>query len=167
MDLESELAEPSRSRPRTEWSFDDLYIEKRPSLVRLAFVMLGDRQLAEEVVQEAFIRLHQRWASVEFPATYVHQIVVNLSKNQIGRLILERKTAENQAARLPKDADDTNDEYLWDALLALPHRYRVVLVLRYYEDLSVAEIADLIDARPGTVKSLIHRGLEKLKEAVQ
>ncbi len=169
------MAEPlDRSvRPRADGSragapsaeFRALYEERREPMIRVARLLTGSHEIAEEIVQEAFIRLHGAWARAENPPAFLHRIVVNLAKNHLRRAGLER----DRTPRLRVDqAVATNPELdeMWAALETLPSKYRLALVLRYYEDLSVDQIAHAMGVRPGTAKSLIHRGLAQLEKRV-
>lgn len=133
-------------------------------MVRVAFLMTGSNGQAEEVVQDAFIRMRSR-SGVADPASYLRAVVVNASRDLLRRRALQDRV---KPRLLSGDGTsvDTVDE-LADALGRLPHRQRAVLVLRYYEGLSESEIAVALGCRPGTVKSLAHRGLAALREVLE
>jgi RNA polymerase sigma-70 factor (sigma-E family) len=146
-----------------------LYARHAPDGVRLAYLLTGDQSTAEDLVQEAFLRMVGRLQflrEAESSWAYLRRTIVNLSKNHFRRRAVERSYVERQAAR-PSieaiDADVTTQAAMRSALLALPERQRCAIVLRYYEDLPDAEIADLLRCRPGTVRSLISRGLAVLR----
>ena len=132
-------------------------------MVRLAFLLTGSNAHAEEIVQEAFIRLRTR-AGLADPAAYLRAVVVNGCRDHLRR----RGIHDRAALRLVRDEAvvDQVDE-LGDALERLPGRQRAVLVLRYYEGMTEAEIASLLGCRPGTVKSLAHRGLAQLRGTLE
>ncbi len=145
--------------------FTELYLEHHDRLVRLAVVLTGSREIAEDVVQDSFVRLYNRWGSAEHPDRYVRQIVVNECNSHHRRAGRER----DRRAKLYV-VDATNDRQgveFEDVLMELPYRQRAAIVLRFYSDLSEAEIADVLGCRPGTVGSLIHRGLERLRKAIE
>src|SRR5688572_27520888 len=126
-------------------------------LVRLAYLVSGDRSAAEEVVQDAFVAVHASWDRVREPLPYLRQAVVNRCRSWGRRQQLERE-------RQPRPADPATivaDE-MWDALQTLPDRQRAAIVLRFYADLPDAEIAGLLDCRVPTVRTAVHRGLAKL-----
>jgi len=127
----------------------------------LAQVLLvtGERVLAEEIVQEAFIKFARSAGKKDEPAAYLRVIVVNLCRSQQRRTLIERRLAPKAS---PLSGVNEIDE-TWDVLRKLPFRQRSVLMLRYYEDLSEAEIAHVLGCRPGTVKSSLHRGLAALE----
>ena len=138
-----------------------VYRDRYVALVRHARLIVGSQAVAEELVQEAFIRLHRAWDRADEPRAYVHVIVINLCRTWCVRAERERSLTEaiEEPVALPPEYDDT-----WRAMMRLPEKYRTALVLKFYEDLAEAEIARLMECRPGTVKSLIHRGLGKLRE---
>jgi RNA polymerase sigma factor (sigma-70 family) len=140
--------------------FAALYDREHLRLVRLAFLMLGCREQAEEVVQDAFLHLHGHWAGVDNPGGYLRASVVNGCRDARRRLARYRDREPSLAA--PAETWDHPDE-LADALAALPARQRSVLVLRYYLGLNEPEIAAALDIRPGTVKSSLHRGIRRLR----
>ena len=145
-------------------SFEDVFRRESLGMVRLAFLMVGSRPLAEEIVQEAFARLLQRWGRLEHPAAYLRASVLNGCKNAHRRRAVERKHAARHAD-VPFGALET--DYLEDALAALPVKRRAALILRYYHDLPEAEIAEALGVRPGTVKSLVSRGLAQLRQVIE
>jgi RNA polymerase sigma-70 factor (sigma-E family) len=147
-----------------EHAFSDLYGTEHDRLVRLAFVLTGSREVAEDVVQDSFVRLYRRWRSAEHPDRYLRQIVVNECKSHHRRTGRER---DRRAMLYVVDSmPDRQGVELADVLLDLPYRQRAAIVLRYYSDLSENEIAEVLGCRPGTVGSLIHRGLEKLRKVI-
>ncbi|MGH9127959.1 MAG: RNA polymerase sigma factor [Acidimicrobiales bacterium] len=149
----------------SEWpaSLIDLYRAQYTPMVRLAYLLTGSSAVAEDVVQEAFIRVRARLGSVDRPVAYLRAAVVNGSRNHHRHVEVERRLAPLSAA--PEGFVDQVDE-LGDALATLPERQRTVLVLRYYQGLSEAEIAAVLDCRAGTVKSLAHRGLASLRKVI-
>lgn len=141
-------------------SFEAMFAEHRPPMVRLARVITGSNEVAEEVVQEAFVRLHRRWDQVENPPGFLQTVVTNLCRTEVRRSRLAmRRPAPTVVSINDPELDET-----WAAVCRLPFRQRAVLALRYYVDLSEAEIAQVLDCRLGTVKSAHHRGIAKLRE---
>ena len=137
-----------------------LYRRQRPAMVRLASLLTGSAVVAEEVVQEAFLKLHTQRRRPDNPDGYLRVVVTNLARSHLRRLRLERRVppADHGVSDLP-DVDET-----WAAVRRLPFRQRAALVLRFYEDLSEADIARTLQCRPGTVKSSLHRGLAALRK---
>lgn len=128
---------------------------------RLAFLLTGDLGTSEDIAQEALSRLAPRFGSVEHPRAYLRTVVVNLCSRARGRRARERETRERLGV---PDPAALHARELIDVIDALPQRQRTVVVLRYFEDLSEAEIAATIRCRPGTVKSLAARALATLRQ---
>ena len=129
-------------------------------MVRLAHVITGSNEVAEEIVQEAFVRLHARWAVVENPPAFLRTVVTNLCRTEVKRSRAERR-------RTPRAVDSIGEPELdetWARVCALPFRQRAVLALRYYADLPEAEIARILKCRLGTVKSAHHRAIANLRK---
>src|SRR5919198_4429220 len=146
----------------------DLYLRHADDAVRLAYLLTGDRALAEDLAQDAFVRLAGRLVHLRDPGAfdaYLRRTVVNLSRSYFRRKKLERaylKRAEGMVERdvagRPSSLEDR--EVLWRALGRLSERQRIAIVLRYYEDMSESQVAEILRCRPGTVKSLVSRGLD-------
>jgi RNA polymerase sigma-70 factor (sigma-E family) len=149
----------SEARTSAEDDFDRLYRSAWEPMMRLGRLLAGSTAAAEEIVQEAFLRIYQRDERLENPEAYLRTTVTNLSKSYLRRLRLERSASEREDIPvLNPEVDET-----WGALCCLPFRHRSVVILRFYEDLSIEEIARVLGCRPGTIKSRLHRGLEKLR----
>ena len=153
--------EPSGPLP----SFDTFFAEQHPRLVRVALLIVGSEATAEEIVQDAFIRVYRRWDGLENPAAFARVCVVNGCRDRLRRRARWR-------LRVPLVATDdsttdeprTGDDELVARVRALPERQRSAIVLRYYEDLTHAEIAEALGLTPAAVKSLLHRALENIRE---
>lgn len=149
--------------------FDEFVVGRSGRLLRTAYLLTHDWALAEDLLQTALVRAWSAWRRIEGdPEPYVRRILVNTYSSWWRR----RWRAESPAGELPEPTADgrhdphtqINDrEQLWAALLRLPTRQRTVLVLRYFEDLSEAEVADTIGCSVGTVKSQASRALAKLR----
>jgi RNA polymerase sigma-70 factor (sigma-E family) len=150
---------------------EELYVRFAPGGIRLAYLMTGDRTVAEDLVQEAFIRFVGRLHSVRDPGAfeaYLRRTIINLSKNHFRRRAIERSDLERQASQqrpVQEDRDVSAYEAMRLALLSLPPRQRAAIVLRYYEDLPEPQIAELLRCRPATVRSLVSRGLAALRQS--
>jgi RNA polymerase sigma factor (sigma-70 family) len=135
----------------------DLYRRQGEAMVRFARLLTGSDAVAQEVVQDAFLKMYQRGVAPENPDGYLRRTVANLCKSH---LRLERRLpAPDRFTFYDPEIDET-----WEAVCRLPFRQRSVLALRFYSDLSEAEIARVLGCRPGTVKSSLSRGLAKLRE---
>jgi RNA polymerase sigma-70 factor (sigma-E family) len=148
----------------------EMYERSAPGGFRLAYLLTGDPALAEDMVQEAFLRFVGRLHHLRDPEAfdgYLRRTIVNLSKDVFRRRGVERSYLERQTAELRgshTDRDVAEYESMRTALLSLPQRQRAAIVLRYYEDLPESQIADLLRCRPATVRSLVARGLEALRQ---
>src|SRR5918992_1457386 len=146
-------------------SLGPLYEAHAPAAVRLAYRITGDRVLAEDLVQEAFVRLATRFPDLRDPSAfgaYLWTTVTNLARSHFRRLSLERRCLE-RAWSTPVTTDPESQSELWDAVLRLPPRQRAAIALRYYGDLSVGQAADVLGCPAGTVKSLASRGIARLR----
>jgi RNA polymerase sigma-70 factor (sigma-E family) len=148
--------------PRTATSFEALFAREYGPMVRLAFLLVDTPELAEEVVQDSFVRLHERWEQVSNPGGYLRASVVNRARD-----VQRRRQRERRLPLRAVESSSLEADLLGDALAGLPAKRRAAIVLRFYEDLSEAEIAEVLGVRPGTVKSLIHRGLHQLREVIE
>jgi RNA polymerase sigma-70 factor (sigma-E family) len=145
----------------------------RADLVRLAAFIVGDRGTGEDVVQDVFVRMHQRRHPVDGDLLpYLRAAVVNSCRNAVRRRLLIRRHAEKHAPCPPLTAEEAamlseDRRQVLAALAALPPRRREVLVLRFYLELSEAETAAALGISPGTVKSTTARGLAALARALK
>jgi len=145
-----------------------LYQEHALGLVRLAYVMLGSRPSAEDVVQEAFYGLYRRWDWLSDPdraLPYVRSAVLNGCRSVLRRRPARDLEAVHQPAEISAEAAALTSEErreVMRALRRLPDRQRETLVLRFYLDEPEAEIARVMGIRPGTVRSTTHRALSAL-----
>ncbi len=149
----------------------DLHREHYRSLVRLACLLLDEQGAGEEVVQEAFVRVYQAWATVDQPVTYLRATVMNLARSRMRRRMVARRRVEpvSTAAISAEETvvlmDDQQD--VLHAMRSLPRRQRECLVLRYYLELSEAEIASTLGISNGSVKSHASRGLAALARRLE
>jgi RNA polymerase sigma factor (sigma-70 family) len=141
----------------------ELFADRHDALVRLAYLLTGNRAVAEDVVQDAFVQLHARQGEVRSPGAYLRTSVVNGSRMHHRRAARERARF---ADLIPLGVQSETTVVL-DALGRLSHRQRAVLVLRFYDDRPESEIAELLGCRPATVRSLAARGLAALRKAME
>lgn len=145
-----------------------LYHEHALGLVRLAYVMLGDRASAEDVVQEAFCGLYRRWESLADTGNalrYLRSSVLNGSRSVLRRRAVRRNRPSHLPPAASAEAAMLSGEERRGVMLAvrrLPPRQREALVLRFYLDLSEEEIAALMGIGSSTVRSATHRALASL-----
>lgn len=149
--------------------FGAVFEAHHAAVLRLAYLLVGDRTLAEDLTADAFARTYPRWrrGRIDDVGAYLRRAVVNGARSW-GR---RDSTARRYLPRLvePDVADDLSAERdrLWWALGQLSPRQRAVLVLRYYEDRSEAEIAALLGVSRGTVKTLASRGLARMRDLLE
>ena len=145
-----------------------LYRAQAVALIRLAYLMLGDRAAAEDVVQDAFCGLYRRWDRLTDPGSalpYVRSSVLNGCRTALRRRALGRRVTEYQPPSGSAEAavlGREEREEVMRAVRQLPDRQREALVLRFYLDLPDPEIARVMGIRPGTVRSATHRALKAL-----
>jgi len=143
-------------------TFEQVYAESLPWLVRLARVALYDSSRAEEVVQDAFATLYGRYARIDTPSAYLRVTVLNGCRSAN-----RRRAVAWRHRMVATDSVDDEPDHLLDAVRRLPTRRRDVILLRYYLDLTEAETAATLGIPIGTVKSTTHRALRNLKEAIE
>ena len=149
----------------------DLYARHSPAIGRLAYLLTGDVHLAEDLAQEAFVRAFGRFRDLRQPESfewYLRRTLVNLTRSHFRRQRTERDHLAKQPRRedgVPA-ADPSERDAMWRTLQLLPPKQRMAIVLRFYEDLTDAQVADAMQCPVGTAKSWIHRGLERLRSEV-
>ena len=153
-------------------SFDQFVHEHQQALIRYAVLLSGSRADAEDLVQEVLVRIYQRWgelaASTGSLYAYVRRAVTN--EHLSWRRRWSTRHIRSVGTDLPEgehlDRRDERDERLWRLLAQLPRQQRAAVVLRYYEDLTDAEIAEVLGCRLPTVRSHVSRGLAALRSAI-
>ncbi|GIH17172.1 SigE family RNA polymerase sigma factor [Rugosimonospora africana] len=153
-----------------EAEFRDFVAGRAHVLLRAAYALAGDRHAAEDLVQSALAKAFARWRRISDPEPYVRKMIYN---EFVSSRRIQRRRPEIVVAQLPDRWDGARLESetvlrlrLREALLLLPPRQRAVLVLRYLEDLTLAETAEVLSCRAGTVASQTSRALLKLRELV-
>jgi RNA polymerase sigma-70 factor (sigma-E family) len=165
--LSKGIARVTSSRQR---AVEDLFERHYDAMCRLAFVILGDAWLAEEIVMEALLRTYSGWGRVREPDRadiYLRRAVINLCRSRIRRAILERRAPAAEARAQPEPDRVLDRDEVLTAVRALPERQRACVVLRYYEDLSERQIAEILDCSVGTVKSQLHKARAHLARALE
>lgn len=141
--------------------FDTFYASSIAAAARLGHLLTGSPAVGHEIAQDAMLAVHQRWNLIENPGGYLRVVIVNLSRTVQRRSIRERlslRALRSDGTTLLPEYDDG-----WRAIRRLPARQRAVVVLRFYEDLSIPAIAEVLDIPAGTVKSTLHRALRQLE----
>lgn len=150
--------------------FQDFYFEHFPKMVQLATFMLGSQSLAEDAVQDCFVKLHKKWDKTEQPAGLLRKMVANRCTDKTRRLITKRKYIEKTKNELltHKSLDTStaiaHKDDLIRMLQAIKPKQRQVVVLKYYGGYTLADISEMLNQPEGTTRSHLRRGLEKLKE---
>jgi RNA polymerase sigma-70 factor (sigma-E family) len=141
--------------------------EHYPGLVRFGTLLTGNRQIGEDLAQDAFVRSAERLATVHSAAAkvYLRRTAVNLWKNRLRRAALERRVHPDTQEDPGLSHEDR--DALWHAVRRLPTRQRACLVLRYYEDLPEREVAHVLGCSVGTVKSQTNRALTRLRKEMR
>jgi RNA polymerase sigma-70 factor (sigma-E family) len=149
-----------------EGDFEAFVRDEYRRVVRTAYWMTGNQQDAADLAQEAFARAYERWRTVsrmDRPDGWVHRVVVNLALSERRRRrLMEIARSREQIGVVPEM--QAPDPALRDALLALTPAQRSVIVLRYYVDRSIDDVARDLGKRPGTVRALTAQGLARLRE---
>lgn len=151
-------------------TFEEYVRGRGPALVRLAVLLVGQRQLAEDLVQEVLARAYVRWERVvraDHPDLYLRRMLVN------AHISWWRRRSSHEAVGLPEreeaapilvDTEVAERDALWRVIRTLPRRQRAAVVLRYYEDLDDLAIAEVLDCSPVTVRTHVMRALATLRE---
>jgi RNA polymerase sigma factor (sigma-70 family) len=144
--------------------FADFYRREHAGSLRLAWLLTGSRVAAEDVAQDAMTSVFRAYDRIEFPSAYLRRAVINAAKSR-GRD--ERRHGERVLQQERSAAEDRSDTELLDLIAELPYRQRVVIVARYWGGWSEQEIAGALGCRPGTVKSLASRALNRLRTEME
>jgi RNA polymerase sigma-70 factor (sigma-E family) len=173
--MASRRGRPSRSRKE----FDQFVVDSVDGLLRTAYLMAWDFAAAEDLVQECLLRVARQWPrvrSMEYPTAYARKVLVHLAlddgrrrsrqQDELGRADTHpvAEHADDSAVRVLSGVESSTD--LTRALGELAPRQRVTLMLRYFDDLSEAQVAEVMGCSVGTVKSTTSRALERLRVIV-
>ncbi|MFP5225378.1 MAG: SigE family RNA polymerase sigma factor [Actinomycetota bacterium] len=136
------------------------------NLRRLAFMLTGDWTEAEDLAQDTMVRTYNAWDRIsgDSPMAYARTALLNRHRSKLRRAKVEAKYAF--ARRTPTEVVEERDDAvtLIAALKVLPPRERQAIVLRFFEDRPIAEVAEMLEVPPGTVKSMTHRALARLRD---
>jgi len=139
---------------------EHVYRENRLSLIRLGFLLTGSQHEAEDLVQTAFAAAQPRWSEIDQPVAYLRQVIVNRAKDA-QRRAFRAPPSPTEAITHIDEIDET-----FAAILELSEMQRAVVVLHFYEDLSLVDIATILDRPASTVRSDLNRALTHLRKAV-
>jgi RNA polymerase sigma factor (sigma-70 family) len=152
-------------------TFEQFFLGEHAKLVALGLAWTGNPETARELAQEALVRAYRSWdrvAHLDIPGAWVRRVMINLlidSRRGEQRMIsLRQRLAPSPDSAV--DALDEVDHQWWDAVRALPDRERAAVTLHYLEDLSIAEVAEILEVTPGTVKSSLSHARQKLRAAL-
>lgn len=148
-----------RGGPEADTELRGLFGAEWLRLVRLGFLLTGSRETAEDIVQVAFAQLLARWESIDEPLAYAKRVVINQARESHRRAYRRPRPVADPVVTSIPEVDET-----WPLIAALPVNQRAVVVLRYYEDLAMTEIAELLGRPPSTVRSDLRRGLARLRK---
>ncbi len=147
--------------------FEDFYLTEYQAVVGLAYALSGNRWIAEDLAQEAFLAAHRNWHRIveyDRPGSWVRRVVANLSVSTFRRRVVEAKALARMAMGRAEALTEmsTEDMEFWRAVRALPRRQAQVVALYYLDDRPVAEVAEVLGMAPGTVKKHLHDGRREL-----
>ncbi|GAC1664530.1 MAG: sigma-70 family RNA polymerase sigma factor [Candidatus Limnocylindrales bacterium] len=156
-------------------AFEEFFARYRSAIYRTAYGLTGDRQVAEEILQDTFARAHQRRHQLRpdvSPLPWLHRVSLNLCFSRLARRRpftnpIDESTESSRADDGPLPSDQVEQAELRhivrDGIAALPEKHRSVVVLYYLQRLSLQETAEALDIRLGTVKSRLHYALRHLR----
>jgi RNA polymerase sigma-70 factor (ECF subfamily) len=157
---------PEVTRPRDDATFTAFYEEHFRTVSGYALSLVGDPGLAADVTQEAMTRLYLRWRRVNDPRTWVFFVATNLTRDHWRRVGRERSLIEALAPS-HQEHDRAHDPWLRDLVERLPLRLREPVLLHYYADLPVEQVAQVMRRPLGTVKQRLHQARKQLAQAVE
>jgi RNA polymerase sigma-70 factor (ECF subfamily) len=150
-------------------AFERFFLAEHSKLIALGLAWTGNRETAGDLAQEALTRAYRQWSMVgllDLPGAWVRRVMINL-------LIDHRRDAERRSRLVdrldrPQAAPEPSPQAdaWWDAVRALPDRERAAVTLHYIEDLSIAEVAGILEVQPGTVKASLSHARDKLRTAL-
>lgn len=147
--------------------FEEFTVSRQRALFRYAYLLVGERGLAEDLLQESLTKTYVRWSKLRDSANaeaYTRKVMTNTAISWFRRKSWQERPHDTLPAGQPAPSEDTTARvWLWGELGKLPPQQRAVLVLRYYEDLTLAETARVLGCTEGTVKSQGSRALKKLR----
>jgi RNA polymerase sigma factor (sigma-70 family) len=138
---------------------------EHPRLVGMLGLYCGDGDVAEDLAQEALIRLCRDWRRVRklhAPERWLHRVAINLAHSHYRRKAIERKALSVLGSRPPEEMEAHRHVESLELLKNLPHRQKAALLLHYYLDMTVPEVAQVMEIPDGTAKTLIHRATRAL-----
>ena len=141
--------------------FTAFYRVEHERQVRRAALMVGSGDVAHDVVHEAMASMYKRWSSIDAPGSYLNRAVLNGCRAVVRGRVADRRM---QQRIRPIDDNTSPDDVLFDVLARLPFNQRASVVMRYFAGMTEHEIADALDARPGSIGPWIHRALTTMRK---
>lgn len=160
------------SKVASSGRLEDLYVSHASAGLRFAYYLTGDADHARDLLQDAFVRVAGRFAHLRQPdrfETYLRRTIFNLHTSRLRRLRLEREYVARERGRLERareDPDPAERDAVWSAILGLPGRQRAAVVLRYYEDLTEHESAEIMGCSIGALNQLVVRATATLRRTI-
>jgi RNA polymerase sigma-70 factor (sigma-E family) len=154
---------------RDPQAFADFVAARSGALHRAAYLMVGDAQLAQDLVQEALTKTYVAWPRLRDPGkaeAYTRKAITTTAIGWFRRMSWSERVVDAlpEPAQAGREGDVEQRAWLWKALQELPVRQRAAIVLRYYEDLTEVQTAEAMGCAVGTVKSQVSAGLKKLRD---
>jgi len=152
---------------------EDVYVRHAPAALRLAYFLSGDPEGARDLVQDAFVQVAGRFRYLRQPDSfdvYLRRTIINLHTSQLRRRKVERSFLAREAALpLPVAVDEGPEmrDEMWREILGLAPRQRAAIVLRFYEDLSEQESAEILGCSVGALNQLVARAMSNLRTSVE
>lgn len=144
--------------------FDAIYHEQLAAATRLAYLLVRSQGVAEELAHDAFVRLYERFDTVEKPPAFLRTVVVRLALTWLRRNRMERARLVVVSGGARRDIDEPELDETWAAMGRLRPERRTVLVLRFYEDMTFEAIGELLGCTAATARGRAHRGLADLRK---
>jgi RNA polymerase sigma-70 factor (ECF subfamily) len=155
----------------TTRDFEDFYRQEYRNMVGLAFVLTGNRWSAEDTAQDALTAAFRKWkvlSTFDSPGAWLRRVTCNRSVSLVRKRVREAKLIALLSGRTQSDIRlDDDDEAFWQAVRRLPARQAQVIALFYFDDMSVAEIATVLECSEGSVKTHLSRGREAVAKQLQ
>lgn len=149
-------------------TFDEFFLAEFPRLVSMLTAWCGDRLVAEDLAQDALLQAHRNWSTVialDRPGTWVRRVALNRSSNEGRRRRRERAAVSRLRTDVRTDVViPTADDQLWSRVRALPAAQRDATIMRYVDDLPLADIAAVLGCSDGTVKTHLQRARRTLAD---
>jgi RNA polymerase sigma-70 factor, ECF subfamily len=149
--------------------FESFFRVEHPRLLAIAVAMVGDREVARELVQDALLKAFSSWtkvAALESPGGWTRRVLINLSIDVQRRRGRERRALERSQEEAAVESPPLPTPALWSAVRSLPRLQRSVVALHYVDDMPIAEVAEVLGVSPGSVKTSLSRARSAMAPTV-